>query len=256
MQLLAPRRRVRSRGLQFTLSCDNWITEYRWKTYNSKEPETLDWIDQWLQDGDIFFDIGANIGLYSIYAALRHPRIRVMAFEPEYANLHLLKDNILANNLEARIEVYSLAFSSETGLSHLHIQDATPGAALHTESREPVDLTREQRPVVWREGIYAFTLDDFCQLAEVSPHHLKLDVDGTEPEILEGASRTLRSEKLRSLFVEIPSDPVSRRTCRRLLEDAGLVRQWYDSQTHSPNEIWARPGERPREMEASLGGSS
>ena len=216
----------------------------------------MDWLDQWMRDGETLFDIGANIGLYSIYAALRHPNARIMAFEPEYANLHLLKDNILANRLEGRIEVYSLAFSSHSGLSYLHIQDATPGAALHTESRQPLELTKEQRPVVWREGICAFTLDDFCQLAEVSPHHLKLDVDGTEPEILEGAARTLRSEKLRSLFVEIPSDPVSRHTCRRLLEDAGLVRQWYDPRANSPNEIWAHPGERPREMEASLGGSS
>lgn len=216
----------------------------------------LDWIDQWILDGETLFDIGANIGLYSIYAALRHPNARIMAFEPEYANLHLLKDNILANRLEERIEVYSLAFSSRSGLSYLHIQDTTPGAALHTESRQPLELTKEQRPVVWREGICAFTLDDFCRLAEVSPHHLKLDVDGTEPEILEGAARTLRSEKLRSLFVEIPSDPVSRRTCRRLLEDAGLVRQWHDPQAKSLNEIWARPVERPREMEASMGGSS
>ena len=247
---------MRSRGLKFMLSCDNWITEYRWKSYNSKEPEILDWIDQYMQDGETVFDIGANIGLYSIYAALRHPNARIMAFEPEYANLHLLKDNILANRLEERIEVYSLAFSSRSGLSYLHIQDVTPGAALHTESRQRLKLTKEQRPVVWREGIYAFTLDDFCRLAEVIPHHLKLDVDGTEPEILEGAVRTLRSGKLRSLFVEIPSDPVSRRTCRRLLEDAGLVRQWYDPQANSPNEIWARPDERPKGNGSLMGGSS
>lgn len=206
----------------------------------------LDWIDRWIRDGETLFDVGANIGLYSIYAALRHPNARIMAFEPEYANLHLLKDNILANRLEGRIEVYSLAFSSHSGLSYLHIQDATPGAALHTESRDQLDFTSEQRPVIWREGICILTVDDFCQFAKVSPHHLKIDVDGTEPEILEGAARTLRSEKLRSLLVEIPSKPVSQRTCRRLLEDAGLVRQWYDPQAKSLNEMWARPAERPR----------
>lgn len=231
---------MRSRGLQFTLPCDNWITQFRWQTYNSKEPETLDWIDQCIQDGDTFFDIGANIGLYSIYAALRHPTLRVIAFEPEYANLHLLKDNILANHLEARIEVYSLAFSSHSGLSRLYIQDATPGAALHTESREKLNLTREHRLVIWSEGICVFTIDDFCQISTLMPHHIKIDVDGTEPEILEGAAKTLRAQEIRSLLVEMPTIPASRDACRKLLQGTALVQQWYDTSAKSLNEVWVR----------------
>ena len=76
-----------------------------------------------MRSGDIFFDIGANIGVYTIYAALRHPGARVVAFEPEYSNLHLLRDNIIENDLQDRVEVYSVALSNHTGLSHLHIQD-------------------------------------------------------------------------------------------------------------------------------------
>ena len=81
---LLPRRRVVSRGLSLTLSCDNAITAFRWRSYNEKEPETLDWIDTALVDGDVFLDVGANVGVYSLYAALRHPRLRVIAIEPEY----------------------------------------------------------------------------------------------------------------------------------------------------------------------------
>lgn len=164
---------MRSRGLEFTLPCDNWITHFRWRTYNSKEPETLDWIDRWIRDGETVFDIGANIGLYAIYTALRHPKARVIAFEPEYANLHLFRDNIFANGLEERIEVYALAFSNYTGLSHLYIQDTTPGAALHTASRVPLAVTRAQRPVIWREGICTFTVDAFGETTGVAPNHMK-----------------------------------------------------------------------------------
>jgi hypothetical protein len=139
-------------------------------------------------------------------------------------------------------------------LSHLHIQDITPGAALHTESHERLEKTREQCPVIWREGICTFTLDDFCRMVEVIPHHLKIDVDGTEPEILNGAAETIRSERLRSLMVEMPTATASRLACRRLLENAGLVRQWHDPLGKTPNEIWARPGERPRAPEGPCGG--
>jgi hypothetical protein len=88
---LSPRRDVVCRGLRFSLPADNWITRYRWQSYNTKEVETLDWIDKAFQNDDTLFDIGANIGQYSIYAALRHPGIHVVAFEPEYSNAPLFK---------------------------------------------------------------------------------------------------------------------------------------------------------------------
>jgi FkbM family methyltransferase len=240
VRALAPRRTVRSRGLRFTLPCDNWITHYRWRTYNSKEPETLDWIDTWVRDGDVVFDIGANIGVYTIYAALRHPTARVVAFEPEYANLHLLRDNILANAVHDRVEVYPIALSNRIGLSRVHVQDVTPGAALHSESREEVSVTRSQRPVSCREGTCTYTIDAFCAEVALEPHCLKIDVDGGEPEVLEGAASTLRSARLRSVMIEIPGEAAARRTCERLLAGGGLHRKWRDPSGQSLNEVWVR----------------
>lgn len=239
-QTITPRRIVHSRGLCFTLQCNNWITYYRWQSYNTKEPETLDWIDTWMRDGDVFFDIGANIGVYTVYAALRHPRAHVIAFEPEYANLHLLRDNIVENGLQGRVEVYSIALSNRSGISQLHIQDFTPGAALHTESRDTLSVTRTQHPVVWHEGICALTLDRFCGETGLQPQCIKIDVDGTELEVLEGGVRTLASPRLRSLIIELPRETEAHEACERLLVDAGLRREWQDSLAKSPNEIWVR----------------
>ena len=239
LEAFAPRRKVVARGLTFTLQSGNPVTHYRWRNYNAKEPETLDWIDRWMQEGDLFFDIGANVGSYSIYAALRHVQSRVVAFEPEYANLFLLRQNLLHNGLQERVEVYSVALGNRVGLSRLHIQDWTPGAALHTESPSKLTQTIQKTPVIGREGIAVTTLDLFCRETGLSPNCLKIDVDGTEPAILEGAGETLRSSALRSLILEM-SQPEIRSRCVPLLERAGLRRIWADPAGRKSNEIWSR----------------
>lgn len=245
-------RQVRARGLEFRLPCTNWITRYRCQTYNSKEPETLDWIDRWVRDGETFFDVGANIGLYTIYAALRHPGARIVAFEPEYANLHLLKDSIMENGLGDRVEVYSLALSNRSGISFLHIQDLTPGSALHTESPEPLTVTRTQRPVIWREGVCAITLDEFCEQTGRQPHCMKIDVDGTELAVLEGGTRTIGSEMFRSLMVEMPEEAQAREGCLQWLLKAGLRCAWRPSSGSCANELWvvgSADGGAPRDAQ-------
>ena len=241
LEALTPRRTVYPRGLTFTLQCDNWITHYRWKTYSTKEPESLDWIDRSMKDGDILFDIGANIGVYALYAALRHPRSRVITFEPEYANLHYLRDNIIANGLQNRIEVYGVALGERTGLSSLHIQDLTPGAALHTESRESLSTTKTGKAVIYREGIYTLTLDDFCKQTGISPNCLKLDVDGTEPEVLKGALHSLASSTLYSLILEPPAPETARRECEDILRAAGFEPHMREPHRNGSNMVWGRP---------------
>ena len=240
LQSFIPRRKVDSRGLRFTLQCDNWITHERWATFDRREPETLEWIDTAMRGGDLLLDVGANIGVYSLYAALRHPGARVIAIEPEYANLHLLRDNILQNGLKDRIEVYSIALSNHSGLSRLHIQDPTPGASMHTESREALVRTRMKDPVIWSEGVAALTLDALCERLDLEPDCLKIDVDGTEAEILEGASKALRSERLRSISIEMPYDPAARERCGELLRASGWRCSRRDPARGTPNEIWGR----------------
>ena len=65
----------------------------RYWSYASKEPGTLAWIDTCFKEGDVFYDVGANIGQYSLYAALRHKNIKVYSFEPESQNYAALNKN-------------------------------------------------------------------------------------------------------------------------------------------------------------------
>lgn len=232
------RHTVYSRGVSFTLKCNSRVTHYRWKTYNDKEPETLNWIDDWVRNGDVLFDIGANIGVYALYAARRHSGIRVIAFEPEYANLHMLRDNIVENDLRDRVETYAIGLSNCSGISHLYIQDFATGAALSTESKEIIKETLTGQPVLWREGICTLTLDEFCDQTSLQPNCVKIDVDGTEPKVLEGAFQTLRSPFLRSILIELPAEKRSRDRSIELLGTAGFSCVWREPL--AGNEIWVR----------------
>lgn len=237
---LAARYDVHSRGLTFSLGCDNWITHYRWRRFNEKEPKTLDWIDNDVKDGGVFFDVGANIGVFSIYAALRHPRLKVIAFEPEYSNLHLLRDNVVANQLQNRISIYSIALGDCSGVSYLHIQDFTPGAALHRVSKQDIEWTNRGKAVVLKEGVATLTLDQFCNDTGLEPNNMKVDVDGTELEIVKGGSKVWNAPSFNSLMIEMefPKGRIQEKQCKSLLINSGL--EWSPQGSTDITELWMR----------------
>ena len=95
----------------------NRLLERRVDTYFSKEPETLEWIDSFEKKTNlIFWDIGANIGLYSIYNSLKHPKSTTIAFEPSSSNLRVLTRNISINNLEKNIKVVSIPLTNKENI--------------------------------------------------------------------------------------------------------------------------------------------
>jgi len=236
--LLVRRRRIRMGAHSFTVQCDNEITHFRWFKFKTREPETIDFIDQHIGGGDVFFDVGANIGVFSLYAAARHKDLRVVAFEPEFSNLHYLKENVLANGLGERIGVFGIALGDGDGLSTLHLQDTTPGAAVHTESRDDIATTAEGYAVTWREGIATATLDSACAHLNMVPAALKIDTDGNEAKVLAGGKLTLADPRLRAVTLEMPPAARDQETCRALLRDAGFALAW--SRPTARNQTWVR----------------
>ena len=95
----------------------NEIIQYRIETYFSKEPETLEWIDNFIEKENlIFWDIGANIGLYSIYAATKHNKLKAFAFEPSTNNLAILTRNIHINDLSESITVNQFPLTNKNNV--------------------------------------------------------------------------------------------------------------------------------------------
>lgn len=176
---------------------------YRAESVLSKETDTIQWIDGFADDG-VFWDIGANVGVYSLYAAVRK-RVRVLSFEPSAANFHALAKNVQLNQLCDRVTAYCVALSGETQLGVLNMSSSSMGAAI-SQFGHSGEMSRywEGYTKAAFQGMIGFSIDDFVRQFEPPfPNYIKIDVDGLELPILRGASATLRDARLRSLIVEL-----------------------------------------------------
>ena len=127
-----PKKLINSKEIIFF--CPNKLIEWRVKTFSHKEPETLEWIDNFDSNGKtIFWDIGANIGLYSIYAATKFDSLDIFAFEPSTSNLRVLSRNISLNNFEKKIKIVTQPLSNiENQFSFFNESNFKEGGALNT----------------------------------------------------------------------------------------------------------------------------
>jgi FkbM family methyltransferase len=164
-----------------------------------KEPFTIEWIRRWVQPGDVLYDIGSNVGVYSLVAA-KGGGARVIAFDPSYSNIASLGANILLNGVVDQVTPLPVALSDTTGRNIFALRSLDAGAARHTLGEAP----SEEGPALYRQPVLTFRLDDLVQLADLPlPNHIKLDVDGGELAVLQGAARTLESPSLRSVLIEV-----------------------------------------------------
>jgi FkbM family methyltransferase len=167
---------------------------WRAETLLSKEPTTIGWIDTF-NESDVFWDVGANVGIYTLYAS-RIAGVVTLAFEPASFNYALLCDNVHLNKLDERIAPYNLAFSAQTQLGQLKLDDDEPGIAFAT--------VEENGEGQFQQAVLVFSVDDFiARFSPPFPTHIKIDVDGLEEQILEGARRTIADLRLKSLLVEV-----------------------------------------------------
>jgi len=181
----------------------NENTLWRAQTLFVKEPITIEWIRSFNQD-KIYFDIGANVGIYTIYAALSR-LVKVYAFEPEANNFQTLMQNIALNNLNNLIVPFPLGISDKTELTKLHISSFEAGSSHHTVGKSLLNHKNlEAISNNFSQGIFSTTLDDLCFNWNIPiPSYLKIDVDGIESKIIEKAKKTLSSPNLESVLIEI-----------------------------------------------------
>lgn len=170
----------------------NDATKWRAQTILTKEPITIEWIDG-MQPGETLFDIGANVGGYTVYAGVKG--LKVYSFEPEAENFAVLCRNIQINGINA--VAYPVALSDTRKLDRLYLSQSGAGGSCHTFG-ESKDFKLEERPIGATQGILGVTLDE---LELPQPDHIKLDVDGLEHLVIKGAMKTLRNVK--SILIEI-----------------------------------------------------
>jgi len=178
------------------------LESYRFDSLLEKEPETIEWIRRWSQVKPVFLDIGANIGIYSLFAAITHSGSQVFSVEPVLNNFQSLVNNIGANP-GINVHPFNIAISDKCHICDLFISDLRPGNS-GAQLEKPVNDKGQSFAVLKTEKVLAFSLDHLISnYGFASPNYIKIDVDGLETLILRGMEKSLADESLRSVLVEL-----------------------------------------------------
>lgn len=186
----------------------NRLAIKRVETLFSKEPTTIPWLDL-IEPSAVLVDIGANVGMYTIYAG-RIRGAKVFAFEPEALNYAELNKNIFLNGLHGKVLAYCMALGNETKVDRLLLGGFAEGLSHHdfgentwTENKDfgAIKTAKDQR---LEQGCVSFALDTLVEAGFIPvPQFIKIDVDGLEHKVVEGCWRTFERPDLESVLIEI-----------------------------------------------------
>lgn len=155
----------------------------------SYEPDKQRAFDLFLKPGSTFFDIGANVGLHSYYVTRKHPDVRVFSFEPLPSNAEYIRETLKINQF-SNIEVIEKAMSSRNGEAFFNMSDNNSKGML---SQATTELT-----------VKTISLDNYVIENKNYPDLIKIDVEGAESIVLEGA-RKLMQERPPIFIIELHS---------------------------------------------------
>ncbi len=195
-------KKVLHNGHSFSFLTPNPLCSYRAESFSTKEPDTLAWIDSFKQNS-VFWDIGANVGLYSIYAA-KTRNCSVVSFEPSIFNLEILARNIFINNLNQNIQILPIALSNSIGIGTLNMSSTNIGGALSSYNQF-YGSDGKKLNIVFKFSTLSMTMDSVIKELNLPyPKYVKIDVDGIEHLILEGGEAVLKNAD--ELLIEFSKD--------------------------------------------------
>ena len=220
--------------------CPSKLASFRVKTFFTKEPETIAWMNEYGSDQKTLYDVGANMGIYSIYYAKKF-NADVYAFEPNFKNLDLLTKNIKLNSLEKQTFVIPNPVCENFIISDFFKLDSFAAAAHATfndESTKNIFLEntkgRKNNPMQYKT--LGLSLDNLIDLKMIKkPELIKIDVDGNEVNVLKGLKKTILKLKNVSVLIETHAK-TTKKTLLDELEMSGL-KKIKESRS---NSIWEK----------------
>jgi FkbM family methyltransferase len=218
IQMLDPRIKVDLPGSDGSLTFRTGHGRLLWRaaTLLSEEPMIIEWINQF-SGNDCFYDVGANVGTYSLYAARRG--ISTYAFEPEDLNVSLLYENIFLNQLQDRCMPIDIALGDSTNIDLFYLQDISKGSAIHGIGRKS---NQNRGPAGFKLKKLVMSMDDFIEIFKTPrPTRLKIDVDGNELLVLKGALKTIAGS-VRDVYIELDAGFDEHKKVFTILEDNGF----------------------------------
>lgn len=166
-------------------------------------PEVRAWLGSFAP-GEVFYDIGANVGMFSLTVAKIHNgRVKTYAFEPSFSTFGSLVHNVIGNRFGEVVFPFNLALGRSQGMRSFNYTDIASGASVHTLDRL-VNQTGGEFTPAFKQQVISYSLDDLVeQFGFPTPNHMKIDVDGGEMEIIEGMRKTLGKPEVKSVLVEV-----------------------------------------------------
>lgn len=211
---------VKIANKEFKLLSNSPLLLYRSKTFFSKEPETVRWIESIPRDG-VYYDVGANVGLYAILAS-QYCR-QVYAFEPVAVNYSILNQNLLNNRLDDKVTAYCIAVSDKSGFDTMRLSSGVIGSAHHTFANNK-DACHQEFSPVFKQGAYGISLDELVDTYGLPfPTYLKVDVDGNEWMVIDGAKKMLQDSRLKSILIELNKNLKADDAVVKKITDSGFL---------------------------------
>lgn len=178
-----------------------------------KEADTVRWIKS-LPKEAILWDVGANIGMFTLLASSRG--VRVLAFEPQAENYALLIRNIDLNKFEQRPIAFSVPLFDTEAIGDLHVSSIEPGSAMNTIKPTAPGASQSSQNIVSMTG------HRLVEMGAQAPTHIKLDVDGNELQVLSGLGSVL--DTVEQVWLEMPlTDPCEFDQLKSYLELRGFA---------------------------------
>jgi FkbM family methyltransferase len=201
-------------------------------TLLTKQPATIAWIEGFTP-GSVFWDVGANVGVYALYAALRGDTT-VVALEPAAVNYFLLSANCEANKFDGRMQCLLVGLGREPSVQKLEVSQFA--------AAQSFSFLGKDQPYQGRQAALIVSMDQLVgEYGVACPNYIKIDVPGLSEDIIAGGERTLARKEVREIHIELTMSKGGRRIADMLTRH-GFVLSSRDEHGGSGDVTFVRGG--------------
>ena len=240
----SPFRPVRIDGVRLVLDVTEFTTHPLYFGGSLYEPETTRYFIRSLGPGNVFVDIGANHGYFSmIAAALAGDTGRVVSFEPNPRVFRQLQMHVALNHFEDRVSLMPSALADAPGEAKLYVSQDEGNSGLSSLTPDAAALASGSLSEAHTVVVPVDTFDRWLASSRLSRVDLvKIDVEGVEARVLAGMSAALGAGVIRAIICETAWDgPFHRAVC-----DAGYTASRLDSASVVENILYTKAADAPR----------
>jgi FkbM family methyltransferase len=165
--------------------------DWRVNSFYKEEPMMVDWIKSF-NEKDIFLDIGANVGIYTLPAITKCKF--TYASELDIKNNAILFENLIKNEFQNKCLMINFGMSDKNNIEEIFYRENSVGDALQSIARDQIIPTKKNSPFQIKQ--FCFSLDYIFESFKLEyPNKIKIDVDGNEKKVFEGGKKVILNAK-------------------------------------------------------------